>query len=290
MEQRLFSMCNELGISYITISHRPALIAYHDKMVTIGDGKAGFTLQTLKRNVLATSAPSSKPDESSEQSIKKHQEERSRRYGHLGCSNKQEGKDKSTFARTRRLLQLSTSKHWRSHLRCIGVGVLLKTGMNVAVLHYIGKMIEYLIPQDISMFNKMTVLCVAVSLCQSAAVELMNWGQRQLMMGMRDSLTSSLLSRFYRHRNFYKLLGSQRRVSDPEQRMADDVESFTEVFSETLTKILSYALSSPHNAFVSLTFRHCLLQACHRRHLFFFRSSQIHWNCWCCRPLGLSAR
>ena len=242
MEQRLFGICNELGISYITISHRPALIAYHDKMVTIGDGKAGFTLQSLKRNVLAASTPASKPDESSEQSIKKHQEERSKRYEHLRSSNKQEGKHESTFARTRRLLQLSSSKRWRSHLGCIGVGVLLKTGMNVAVLHYIGKMIEYLIPQDIPKFNKMTLLCVAVSLCQSGAVELMNWGQRQLMMGMRDALTSSLLSRFYHHRNFYTLLGTQRRVSDPEQRMADDVEAFTEVFSETLTKILSPAI------------------------------------------------
>ena len=251
MEQRLFGMCNEHGISYITISHRPALIAYHDKMLTIGDGKAGFTLQTLTRNVLATSAPPSKPDESSEESIKKHQEKRSKRYEHLRFSNKQEGTHKSTFARTRRLLKLSTSKSWRSHLACIGVGVLLKTGMNVAVLHYIGKMIEYLIPQDIPMFNKMTLLCVAVSLCQSGAVELMNWGQRQLMMGMRDALTSSLLSRFYHHRNFYTLLGTQRRVSDPEQRMADDVESFTEVFSETLTKVLSYALSLPHNVFFS---------------------------------------
>jgi ABC-type uncharacterized transport system fused permease/ATPase subunit len=242
MEQRLFGLCNELQISYITISHRPALIAYHDKMVTIGDGKAGFTLKTLKRNVLASSTPSTRPDESSEQSIKKHQEERSKDYNHLRSGGTQALKEQSTFARTRRLLQLSASKNWRAQLCWIGVGVLLKTAMNVTVLHYIGRMIELLIPQDVWGFNKMTLICLGVSFLQSGAVELMNWKQRQLMMGMRDALTNSLLSRFYRHRNFYTMVNgadSARRVSDPEQRLADDVETFTEVFSETLTKVIS---------------------------------------------------
>ena len=31
------------------ISHRPALLAYHDTLLAIGDGKCGFTLSTIER-------------------------------------------------------------------------------------------------------------------------------------------------------------------------------------------------------------------------------------------------
>ena len=158
MEQRLFGICNELKISYITISHRPALIAYHDKMVTIGDGKAGFTLKQLERNVLASSTPSSRPDESSEQSIKRHQESRSADYAQLKSGGTKAAVAGTTWQRTKRLLQLSASKGWQGQLGLVTVGVLGKTGMNVAVLHFIGKMIENLIPQNVWVFNKMTVV------------------------------------------------------------------------------------------------------------------------------------
>ena len=48
MEQRLFGICNELKLSYITISHRPALVEFHDQMITIGEGQAGFTHKQLQ--------------------------------------------------------------------------------------------------------------------------------------------------------------------------------------------------------------------------------------------------
>jgi ABC-type uncharacterized transport system fused permease/ATPase subunit len=38
MERRLYWICNEFDITYITIAHRPALRAYHSKMLSIGDG------------------------------------------------------------------------------------------------------------------------------------------------------------------------------------------------------------------------------------------------------------
>ena len=253
MERRLFGICNELKISYITISHRPALIAYHDKMVTIGDGKAGFTIKTLRRNVLASSTtPSSRQDESSEQSIKRHQDERSQAYltgsdtaVAAAATAAQAQAARGTVARTWRLLQLSAAPGWKRQLGLICGGVLLRTVMNVGQLHYMGKMIENVIPQNVANLGKFTVMCLGVSVGLSGSIEIMRYYQRQLMMEMRDSLTSSLLSRFYRNRNFYTMVngvpggGGGQRIADPEQRLADDVETFTEVMSETLTEILS---------------------------------------------------
>ena len=38
-------------MTYITISHRPTLKAFHDRILTIGDGKAGFTLVPIDHSL-----------------------------------------------------------------------------------------------------------------------------------------------------------------------------------------------------------------------------------------------
>ena len=47
MERRLYRICQENSITYITIAHRPALQAYHHRVLAIGDGECGFTLKTI---------------------------------------------------------------------------------------------------------------------------------------------------------------------------------------------------------------------------------------------------
>ena len=37
MERRLYQLLKDEGVTYITISHRPVLKAYHDQLLTIGD-------------------------------------------------------------------------------------------------------------------------------------------------------------------------------------------------------------------------------------------------------------
>lgn len=46
MEQRLFRLCRELGITLITISHRPALQDFHDRMLVL-DGAGGYQIHKL---------------------------------------------------------------------------------------------------------------------------------------------------------------------------------------------------------------------------------------------------
>ena len=40
MERKLYAICKRYHITYVTISHRPALMAYHDTSLAIGDGAA----------------------------------------------------------------------------------------------------------------------------------------------------------------------------------------------------------------------------------------------------------
>ncbi|KAF4721881.1 ATP-binding cassette sub- D member 3, partial [Perkinsus olseni] len=53
--RRLFKLCGQLGISLITISHRPALHEFHDHMVTL-DGCGGYTITAIE-GAKASKAP-----------------------------------------------------------------------------------------------------------------------------------------------------------------------------------------------------------------------------------------
>ena len=78
MERRLYRICNEANVTYITIAHRPALRAYHDNMLAIGDGRQGFSLSKVDRTAASKRtlemARRSVVSDDVEQSIKRHTE------------------------------------------------------------------------------------------------------------------------------------------------------------------------------------------------------------------------
>jgi hypothetical protein len=87
MERRLYQICLENQITFVTISHRPALQAYHDQMLAIGDGKCGFTLKDIDRSAHVKTtlamARASVISKDTEQSIAKHADARSQPYADM---------------------------------------------------------------------------------------------------------------------------------------------------------------------------------------------------------------
>ena len=157
-------------------------------------------------------------------------EQRSEPYMHLSLLEQTErAEPPGTLARAGRLLRLAAPKSTAKFLVLIITGVLAKTGLHVLQMHFIGRMLALLIPQDVRGLFRVTIFSLLLSFVQSAAHELMRYYQRQLMMGMRDSLTKNLLSRFYSNNNFYSMLNGDAasRLSDPEQRLADDVDTLS---------------------------------------------------------------
>lgn len=49
MERRLYDLCQARNITCITISHRPALIAYHDLKLEL-DGRGSYSLETISHS------------------------------------------------------------------------------------------------------------------------------------------------------------------------------------------------------------------------------------------------
>ena len=86
------------------ISHRPALLAYHDTLLAIGDGKCGFTLSTIERSVHAAAVgkltAASVVDKDTENSIKAHLTQRSAGYDKMAKLRAlPEGSNRARFAR-----------------------------------------------------------------------------------------------------------------------------------------------------------------------------------------------
>ena len=65
MEERFCEIVENMGCTCITISHRPALVAFHDKVLHL-DGEGGWTLNDLKHDVEPASSSSEEEKEEEE--------------------------------------------------------------------------------------------------------------------------------------------------------------------------------------------------------------------------------
>ena len=118
MEQRLYALCEERGITYITIAHRPVLRAYHDISLAIGDGKQGWKLEKIDRSGMTEKArlmaEKSFVSGSIEDSIKRHSEKRSEPY--VGKKAVKEMPKGSMRKRAMRMIRLwmtrTTTRSW----------------------------------------------------------------------------------------------------------------------------------------------------------------------------------
>jgi hypothetical protein len=46
MEEKFYTQCRDLGITYISVAHRPACVRYHDALLR-SDGKGGYKLSMI---------------------------------------------------------------------------------------------------------------------------------------------------------------------------------------------------------------------------------------------------
>jgi hypothetical protein len=107
----MYRICRNNKITYITISHRPALMAFHERILTIGDGKCGFTLNDVdhsripqKEMALAKSSVKAAVDQNAEKKIADCLKARSAKYAHLESRRHKKIRSTSTTSRFRRLL------------------------------------------------------------------------------------------------------------------------------------------------------------------------------------------
>jgi ABC-type uncharacterized transport system fused permease/ATPase subunit len=234
MERRLYAICEEHSITYVTISHRPALLAYHDQRLAIGDGKCGFTLTAIDRAKHATSvlalARASVVDSDTENSIKRHLEARSEPYAALQVAPPLP--ERSNMERIKRLWTLGRPEHLGKQL----LTMLAFFGVQYWLLAFRhsneGRMFEALMNQNRRLMVRL--LCNAGAMAFSVAwtVETFLYIQKEMAASFSAKIARALQTRYIANNMFYKLYHHDGRIKDADQRLGEDIRQFGDNFTD----------------------------------------------------------
>ena len=169
MEQRLYSYCNSHSISYITIAHRPALQAYHRRMLSIGVGEGGFTLSDIDQGQMSEQVRAmAKVDEipkNVEQSIKAHADTRSKDYRDL-LSTELQKPSRSIWKRGLRIWSES-KPDWPKTKFTMLLGLLVAdTWLEHISYGTTGMMFAALLSQDTAGFARLVAISLATGIGQ----------------------------------------------------------------------------------------------------------------------------
>ena len=224
MEQNLYRICVQSDITYVTIAHRPALQAFHDKILAIGDGKCGFSIKTLdnakvKEHVKLMAARSVLPEEV-ERGIRENRKSRSEKYA--GMSTPKEMPKRSTWQRWLRIWMIAKPAY--AYLRFAGVCVFigLQTWLEDFATFNTGAMYGALMTLDKARMIKLSRNALIAAFILGSQWEAMLYIERTLGLVMSDRFERHLAARLAKNNMGYKMAHVDGRVKDIDHRIAMD--------------------------------------------------------------------
>eukprot|EP00038_Savillea_parva_P019941 m.29771 g.29771 ORF g.29771 m.29771 type:complete len:1290 (-) comp4631_c0_seq1:347-4216(-) len=276
MEHRLYNRCKEMGITVITISHRPALQAFHQRTLTIGIGEAGYTLEDISAetsqrmldssttrthgsdgntmtgrpapgtqtvSTTTTSREGQGTVVSSVSSVSAPHVNTTTTTTTTSASPPSSG---TTLKKLTRLLSLVLSQQTSLLAGGIVASLLVQSMITVRLSSIGGRMMGSVFQQDRRGFMQLVKESFGFMGALSVVEQAVFYLQRELDLNIRNGLTSSFISRLFAHDNYYRLLQFDGSISDPEQRMVDDVRDLSstasQLFSEVLKPVLELSL------------------------------------------------
>ena len=265
MERQLYALCKERGITFITIAHRPVLRAYHDVSLAIGDGKLGWTLDTIDKSGMQEKAKmmaaKSVVAADVEESIKQFAAQRSSPYASKKAVK--EMPKGSTWGRAMRMIRLwmnrSKTRSWpgddgrwwtRLLFICAVLGLQLWVDdytMRITSSIYGAVMQTGSGRQDLFRLGFTAMLC---AVGKSVLWPLSLYMQWETGFDCAMKIENNLVDRYMSNNNFYKMIQIDTRIKDPEQRIAEDI--FAAVFGFWSTIVFNTALPFLRLIFFSL--------------------------------------
>ena len=246
MEREMYRICRQHRITYITISHRPALMAFHERILTIGDGKCGYTLSDIdhsklsqKEMALATATTKAVVDTGAEAKIKQGLEARSAKYAHLDSSRPKELKDISTRKRFGRILKIAFRGSGKPKVALIAVMIVIEQFLRYWHQTLSGEMFVILMNQARGRVPGLMLQSTFVSLILAGCQLVTRFTSQRLELTMSEELTKSFLSRYISGGMFYKMASLDKRIKDPDQRIAEDIKSFCEATTGMFAEVIS---------------------------------------------------
>uniref|UniRef100_A0A0R0HLA9 ABC transporter D family member 1 n=1 Tax=Glycine max TaxID=3847 RepID=A0A0R0HLA9_SOYBN len=266
MEERFCAKVRAMGTSCITISHRPALVAFHDVVLSL-DGEGGWSVH-YKREGSSTEVgiDTMKASETKRQSdAKAVQRAFSMSKKDSAFSNP---KAQSYFAEVissspsmnhtippsvvpqlhcnTRVLPLRVAAMCKvlvptvldkqgAQLLAVAFLVVSRTWVSDRIASLNGTTVKFVLEQDKASFIRLIGLSVLQSVASSFIAPSIRHLTARLALGWRVRLTQHLLKNYLRNNAFYKVFHMANKNIDADQRITHDLEKLTADLSGLVT-------------------------------------------------------
>nr|XP_029118398.1 ABC transporter D family member 1 isoform X2 [Elaeis guineensis] len=268
MEERFCAKVRAMGTSCITISHRPALVAFHDIVLSL-DGEGGWNVQ-YKRDGPSFSNEAGpallKCSESDRQNDALAVQRSFTASRKDNTSPKSKGHSYSTevitsspeieynvplpvvpqLQRARRTLPLRIAAMFKilvptlldgqgSQLFAVALLVVSRTWISDRIASLNGTSVKYVLEQDKAAFIRLTGISILQSAASSIVAPSLRYLTAKLALGWRIRLTQHILKYYLKRNAFYKVFHMPGKNIDADQRITHDVEKLTHDLSKLVT-------------------------------------------------------
>ncbi|XP_051143944.1 ABC transporter D family member 1-like [Andrographis paniculata] len=265
MEERFCDKVRAMGTSCITISHRPALVAFHDVILSL-DGEGGWSVHrkragspTLSNSEFVNKRSSDTERQSDAMTVQRafanskrdaaFSVSRSHSSNLIASSPNMEDSPLPVFPQLQtapRILPLRVASMFKilvptvldkqgAQLLTVAALVLSRTWISDRIASLNGTTVKYVLEQDKASFVRL----IGISVLQSAASSFVAPSLRHLTgllaLGWRIRLSKHLLKNYLRKNAYYKVFQMSRVNVDADQRLTQDLEKLTTDLSGLVT-------------------------------------------------------
>ncbi|AEE87127.1 peroxisomal ABC transporter 1 [Arabidopsis thaliana] len=267
MEERFAAKVRAMGTSCITISHRPALVAFHDVVLSL-DGEGGWSVHykrddsALLTDAEIDSVKSSDTDRQNDAMVVQRAFAAARKES--ATNSKAQSYQTQLIARSPvvdksvvlpRFPQPQTSQRalpsrvaamlnvliptifdkQGAQLLAVACLVVSRTLISDRIASLNGTTVKYVLEQDKAAFVRLIGLSVLQSGASSIIAPSLRHLTQRLALGWRIRLTQHLLRNYLRNNAFYKVFHMSGNSIDADQRLTRDLEKLTADLSGLLT-------------------------------------------------------
>lgn len=237
MEERLFLTCRRMGITLITISHRPALQEYHNRMLVL-DGNGGWSLEHLDQSGQEEYAVVGKTREEALEIIMSELESSGNIKAHTKAGASLVSKDKMQLGEDlwQRLyhlnsLMFSSRSEEAYSLGSLAALVVVRTWLSNSIAHMNGEALQLMLKQDANGFVRLIVFALSLGMGQALLGPTLEHLEKHMSLLWRTRLTNYIIGRYMKNQAFFKLketMPDMAVVGQIDQILAEDVLQLTE--------------------------------------------------------------
>ncbi|KAF7128970.1 hypothetical protein RHSIM_Rhsim10G0162600 [Rhododendron simsii] len=239
MEERFCAKVRAMGTSCITISHRPALVAFHDVVLSL-DGEGGWSVYYKRDDspvITECEVNTMKLSDTERQSgaIAVQRAFANTRKDSSFKNGKSQSYTPELIASSPfvdRDVKLPVFPQLQSAPRLLPLRV---AAMFKILLVFLGTTVKYVLEQDKDAFIRLIGISVLQSAASSFVAPSLRHLTARLALGWRFRLTQHLLKNYLRKNAYYKVIHMSSMNIDADQRLTQDLEKLTTDLSGLVT-------------------------------------------------------